>query len=950
MKCKEKQRLINLMSRISFTSTMPGLVALDKNIESLTGDVEGLINMGLGILQLGTAFNVAAVAKSAARALDKIIMATIESEIADISNLNKKELDRLTDAAVTSGNTELQQRIETVQNESQMLRIFARDLEAKIAAVRHFDDLVKIDKNIENLAGDVESLINMGFGVYDLCKWHGINTYRIEKAFNRIISSTFAVLDTISCIENGVQKDQAVVNAIKPIKSQNQALRYIKDVLLPRSGSAVSCTMLHIAETGEVQPALHTIDYGIMVRALESAHSLRIAKVRAGDTLRRVKRYVYDVLFLHAEGQISTGLFAVHPILDENGEIVKKAGLKNIYRTLDEKFWISCKLGDVPSMIDITSWFYAGQDYKTKTKKYAQESLSIDAWKAKYADCGFWFYSGAWSTSSPGELKAHVLRLPGEWIKPGEVKGVNWEGFYSAATSGAWTDFNKKGGTEQYNAIAEFNSRCTLSNAYAAYFDDIPVRSYGYFAGKFKVDKKYDLSIDGEAYEAMDGTTLISAEYLALALNATIERLRNTTKHPQYYCELMAETLVGTYYQNRIHNVNKVMSLAVSEQGMKAVIDWLIPEEDRIHFFVPDMTQEQQEAVNKLMANKAKPDAICEVDGVEVNLKNKLVVLHYDYDRYLAKELPDYLTDANGQKATFDLDRESGPHILAVAHEDDKKAVMSTQIAASYAASDFDKTQKMLKVLAGMEIDRAEKELLNEEGQYLSYNDFKRQTIIAADAETGEEVRTECEPNYPDLVMKAIPCFALKYNTTAWRNKLNQTLKMLSKMFNSLNIPIPGTHTTILPDLGVIFAGVPVLKMHENGIPDIFSKTDIATTITADQYKTLVTAAGITGAAKDAIFEAIDTLAPGISVVPADEWTARANEGWDYDGDSMYSFKFNKGYKTVDGHYVWCSDEEAEDYVTIGHINRYPKGHPFGYMKTLAQSWLKDPYCVVIEG
>ena len=406
--------------------------------------------------------------------------------------------------------------------------------------------------------------------------------------------------------------------------------------------------------------------------------------------------------------------------------------------------------------------------------------------------------------------------------------------------------------------------------------------------------------------------------------------------------------------QCRFFNVNKNTALSVNEEQMEVFIDKIGA--DIIHLSAYDLTEDQKAAISLLMANKSKPDAFCEVDGKKVNLKGKLIVLHWDEESFLNKAMPEYLTDANGQKAEFDPTRfESGPRILSMAHEDNKKAVLSTQILSSYAACNWQKTTKMVDVLSSMEIDRAEQKLLSKEGQYLSWMDLQKHTEVSLDTDTGEETRDVYTPNYADLVKKTAPAYAQKYSHGAWKRLVNQTIESLSKMFNKLNLPIDGTHTVLVPDLAVVFADKPVLGMRADGVTELYSKTEMATTITAEEYKQKVINAGITGKAKWAIFAAIDSLSPGITVVPADEWTARANEGWDYDGDSMYTFKVDKGYKTVvddNGckHYTWCSDDEAEDRIVVAHVNRYPKGHPFGYMKTLPQSWLKDPYCVIIEG
>lgn len=737
-----------------------------------------------------------------------------------------------------------------------------------------------------------------------------------------------------------------IIQSQRLITSQHIAARIIKDEILPRSGKGASCTALNVDRFGRVTRTIHLCDYGLMVRELEKTGSLCTAKVpEDGGGVRRVKRYTYHLVMFTVDDAAGLGFIATRPVKDDKGNIVQKAGICSLYRTLEggEKFWINIRVKGQPVMVDINS----DETRKERTSdgrfvfRSYQDVMPLEEWKAKYQKKGFWFYNGAWASSSPGELKSHTLRMPGIWIGPEQTE-FSWDVFYDTATSGAWPAFNERGGTDKYNETAEFNARCTLSNAYATYVD-YPLRSYGFFAGKFKTPAEAGLAIDGGAYEAMDGLTLVNNEYLARAFSSALE---NTTFEP--------ESVTGLLLQCRFFNVNKNTALSVNKEQMEVFIDKIGA--DIVHLSVYDLTESQKAAMSLLMANKSKPDAFCEVNGEQVNLKGKLIVLHWDEESFLNKAMPEYLTDANGQKAEFDPTRfESGPRILSMAHEDNKRAVLSTQILGSYAACNWEKTTQMVDVLSSMEIDKAEQKLLSKEGQYLSWMDLQRHTEINLDTETGEETRDVYTPNYADLVKKTAPAYAQKYSHGAWKRLVNQTVESLSKMFNKLNIPIDGTHTILVPDLAVVFADKPVLGMRADGVTELYSKTEMATTITAEEYKQKIVDAGIIGKAKEAIFAAIDNLSPGITVVPADEWTARANEGWDYDGDSMYTFKVDKGYKAVTDdngfkHHVWCSDDEAEDRIIVAHVNRYPKGHPFGYMKTLPQSWLEDPYCVIIEG
>ena len=180
----------------------------------------------------------------------------------------------------------------------------------------------------------------------------------------------------------------------------------------------------------------------------------------------------------------------------------------------------------------------------------------------------------------------------------------------------------------------------------------------------------------------------------------------------------------------------------------------------------------------------------------------------------------------------------------------------------------------------------------------------------------------------------------------------------MSKMLNRLNLPVEGTHVTIVPDLGMVFGGVSVLGVNEAGVTEIFSNNPMACTLSKDEYiaryQQLATAAGVSEEVQQDFATTVNGLAEGLAVVPADEITARANEGWDFDGDSMYLFKMNKPYvettnENGEVHYRWATDEEPTGYVTLDCGNRYPKTNVDGFVKLSKNNWFGKPVCVRIK-
>lgn len=708
--------------------------------------------------------------------------------------------------------------------------------------------------------------------------------------------------DLLAAIDSGAQLEEVSENKVVVINSQKKAAHVIAHDIMVRQEKGCYSTLLSIMGNAEdgctVEVGIQPVPTNPFINDITLEDTWMVTS--SGNTLGYFERFTRDFVMVNVDNKENVGL-----LFDVNKGIVHA-----IYRAISgdglDSFWVrkSVKKG--------------GKIHDFMVNVATADITTVDEWKAAVKDNGYYVYDGQWATSSPGELKKHTMRMPGRYVGPDSERGVDWEEIFRTRTSGAWDAWIKKGGSKGYKDIAEFNARVTLPNAWCRSFDERPVNVYGIYCGKMKKDTVMD------GYTFADGIGFILDEYYADSLNSVQDEYKFTP-----------ESVTGMLLQERQYHVNKKTGLVVPYDTMRHVErDWGA----KVYkIFLDEITEEEKAAFVAMSMSKFKKTKWTKADGTEVDWKNTLVIFYAD--RSFDNKAIEYFTDANGQKTgCYPWDYESGLRVLNVAHEDKGEIVLSTQVLSSYAACNWDKTVEMVNVLAQIAIDDKVEKLFSDKGKAPSWADFQNDDIDHG------------------IVDDIAPVVGLDYLFGNWQNKVNQTLKSLSTMFTNLNIPVDGTHTTIVPDLAVVFAGIPVLGVNEDGVTEMYSTTKAASTISRDAYVSkfvkAAIAAGIKPWVRQVVIEAIDTLAPGISVVPADETTARANEGWDFDGDSEYTSLHDKNYKTVvdeDGVEHYVEDKDGDIRVITGHVNRYPKNHPYGYCKALKDSWLKKPLCVWID-
>lgn len=853
-------------------------------------------------------------------------------------NLSGEELSIYERAAKVVDDATILDKITDIRNSRKLRRhnfkCYSRFIMLQATLTSFGDDF---DKTAELLNREYHLL--RGHRGFDIVPQHDEVMNKIHDLYKEALDKTWCNL--LTALDSGEQAaDNTPRRNTRVIRTQHDVEELMKK-LMKRSGKGMSVTMLNIMKDTRVVPSLHTQDYGFGVRQMEKLGQLETCKMVTGaGVIQQVKRFCRAILMVSVQDIVNLcQLFNM-----------KDGKFRAIYRTLDPKgfdrFWscmeVTCTDGQKRTILfDLCTTAGCAQNERNDIE-FQEEFFEVEEWKKIFAVNGYYVYDGSWATSSPGELKNKVVALPGVY-KGGDIKRkVDWADFWHKASSGAWTEFIERGEKLSFEAVAEFTARITLVNAYAWYFDEYPMHTLAVYAGKIKA-KRASGEIK-EGHEFMDGMYVLSNEYVAEVL----EKAKGDV-------EISRDAVVGVGLQNRTLNI-KGYGLVVTQKAVNSIMDDIGAE--KVHFYVYDMEDDQLRAWWNLSLKKFKSqgeDTSCIVNGEKIDLAGKIIVFHWTEESYLAKEDPQCLCDANAMKVGFEpADTQAFIKALASSHKSSNEQVTSGQLLSSLLAADYKRTFLQQDVLTDIMLQETKKRMLNEEGERLSCHDFEATELVETDYDTGEETTELQHPNYAELVDRVAPVLSLEYSFSAWRKRVDREMKRANKRIERNNIPIEGTHVTIVPDLGMVFGGVKVLGVKEDGVAEVFSNNPMATTLTLEKYikkyKELAAAAGVSEALQQCFEETATGLSKGIAAVPCDDITARAGEGFDFDGDSMYFLPMNRGYKMENGHYRWALDgEEPDDFVTFGIAIRYPKTHPDGFMKIRPECWLGQPKCVYIE-
>lgn len=658
---------------------------------------------------------------------------------------------------------------------------------------------------------------------------------------------------------------------------------HLAKVALARAGKSWTTNLLSISADGRVTPMPHMMAYSYITPILEDMGAINPSWFpSSADGAREFsQRFCKAVLMLRLADVRALGL-----IYD-----IKANKPKVIWRIIEsnglDSFWVKVSDTEVGNMV-------------------TAEKVSKEAFKAMIAKKGGFAYTGEYATSSAGELKQGVLQLPGKYYGPGaNVLKVDWDKVYDRMSCGAWSIYNalraKGGKPESFKAIAQFAMRMAQSKAPCAAMDNVPVRKYTVIPGTFQRDGI--VNVNGKKFDFADGVGIMRSGYWADCLNAA------PGVKGKYLINKRA--VVGMLAQMRPFSVCKQTFLSVDDETLA---------------YMKDVYTEGLEEV-KLLVYKGLSDEqfegwvdYCMSKGENGIFAGKVVSLVFETG--YENSLPDLFNDFNGQKTVFNPAFRSGPRVLNVAHLDSHKGYLSTQVLQSFLVADWEDGKAMALAAALNDAVKAWKALDPEatEGTAPSWLDFQR-GVEETVSDNGEVVETEVSINYSELANQIAPGFAKKFWAPAYRSMVDRKLKGLSTKFGKCNYSAEVIHTTILPDVAALVAGVPVLQHNtENQVTDCFGNG--SGNMETFEYCKRIHESSADKKGKELAVSLVQKLHRGITCVVATEEAAKAGEGWDFDGDSWYEF------------------------LKLGFANRYPKTHARGYFRLSDSCTLPTPLCV----
>jgi hypothetical protein len=439
------------------------------------------------------------------------------------------------------------------------------------------------------------------------------------------------------------------------------------------------------------------------------------------------------------------------------------------------------------------------------------------------------------------------------------------------------------------------------SKAPSKAFDSVLIRKYTIIPGTWQRDTVLD--VNGEKFDFADGTGFVRADYLCEVINKMAGIVG------KYLVKAIA--CVGMLLQARPWFVCKQTFLSVNDDMMSHLIKVYGTEEEVVLL-----------AYKGLDATERKGWVdYCMSKGTKGIYAHKMVSIVFEEG--FENALPDVFNDFNGQKTVFDPKYRSGMNVLNIAHLDKTTGYLSTQVLQSFLAADWENGKAMALRAALKMAVKAWKDLDPEatEGRAPSWNDFQVNTEEVLDAETGESSVEVKSINWSELANSIAPGFAKKFWAPAYRSMRDRKLKGLSTKFHKCNFEQKVIHTTILPDIGAIFAGTQVLEQNaENDVTDCYGNGS-GNLSTLEYCSRIRESSTDEKGVKLAMFMA-QKLYRGITCVPANPEAAKAGEGWDFDGDSWY------------------------ESLEFGYANRYPKTHSRGYFRISNDCVLPTPLCV----
>lgn len=793
--------------------------------------------------------------------------------------------------------------------------------------------------------------------------------------------------DFLAAFGESGELPEETTDYVKVVKNKSAAERILKESVLTRKQKGVTITQLYLCYNKEhsdvvVNVMPHVLDYGTMVSRIDNTiEATKIVISRAGH-MKWCERYTRAVIqiVLQDYNMLST-LF------------MPDSGYRTLYRAISgdgrDTFWY-CK--------------EAGKGGKVMINLISGLVVSEATWLGKTADNGYYFYDLKYDNPSPGDLKGHALLMCGTYVGPHKERySVDWSEVINYCTSGAhsaWLEgygYDAKTGPT-YVQMCEFNARETLHKAFNTQMSHTPIRSFAILCGKMK---KHGAWGDSRmAKEPADGIFFALASRLAEAFSF------EASDDDDNIVEFEEEAILGKAFMSRPWYMTKGLMHAVSAKTMLHLLKTWSYAGDPIFVDLTNMTEQQKDLWLRMGMNKWKNAQWVDDNGNLFDCANRLFVCFYDDEEQTAAEkvaaakaawqrfkdgtatdddlmmlVVDLFADGNAAKVGAKVwEYQTGYNVLNQDVKPHHEAVLSTQLFNTMARFNLAKAKKIAQVLFSMQLVKAVENFENYDGKAVSYRDIRQEVEVSFDDETGEEAENVLPMNVGSLLDNIAPVIK-QWDKGTYKKGADQLLEKMCKMAGKLNLPVKGTHTFIVPDPAAMLIGLSVLHVtnvirDENGrqvgggVTEFFSNTEDAGNVTAEQYvERLLKAVADNNSAYDAavaagetptvrrisdgevavVVEFVKNMGVGLTAVPADELTARLNEGWDFDGDTIYIYKMDMGYsliRDVNGRqqYVW--DPTSDKRVTLMFANRYPKNHSDGFAVVDESCPYKHTLCV----
>lgn len=779
-------------------------------------------------------------------------------------------------------------------------------------------------------------------------------------------------------VESGRILTEQPETVIVKSRSQRHAQEIIHKVIATARQQQVSVSLLYVHDKivdgkvvgAEVDIMPHSVECDATLRQItRTFESTRMLTSFAG-TRNKYDRYCRVVLYVSVDDYRKLKGFLT--------KTDKATYFNGLYRVISadgrDSFWVKAVFPNG------SEWFYnlADDGYKSATGWYTE------------AKNGYLLYDFSWSQVSPGQLKGKTICLKGQYYGGpfADRYGVDWKTVTNNVMSDIWSDWCKGYGYKGIpgNAeICETNARFSLSNAERRDFSEKPLRTFAFYCGK-------DDPIDGHfALNAKTVADIVNAVQKQFCVNwrhlvgsGGMTRPGGTTKgFASFYDERSMRVIVRRHCD--AGEPIKVVIPSMTD-AQKEACRLLRDKNNRKKVLWPNADGSTTPAYGRqFIFHMSQED--CDKDvtpDVWMDL-NTVKVLPNFWDYSLTLNLLNILEDPRISSAL-------STQIAATMGYDNLEE--TKEIFLAKTAVECHKQLDKLLNFQGTAPSVAD--FLTAKEKFSLDEDTGEEKTEQKDLNLSSTI--EAFAPIVKLFSEAVMYRSVK----RIMKKLNKKIGKLNLPVRGIHVKIVPDAGYIflgepilrrLPEtVDTLPAGTPLklgdirlddgrVQRRYGGVTEILcNKKDpqggFFGNVTADEFESRVRELEVKRKeefekAQEKLREATDEekaetekalakaksrlldpdavkaciawakkLSPGAAMVPIDEITARHNEGWDYDGDSLYIFRTDVGICRVydeAGNVVDYRQSEtlsdADFIIVLEFANRYPKGHPGGFIR-----------------